>query len=81
MTRTIKIKFEIDTAPLVRQLRLLEATLARDRINGLLRSGHGRLAESIRKAYYFKHGTTPAEHAFALRKEIALASDRWSPQP
>lgn len=81
MTRTIKIKFEIDTSPLVRQLRLMEASLARERINDLLRRGHDRMAESVRQAYYFKHGTTPAEHAFALRKEIALASDRWSPQP
>lgn len=81
MSRTIRVDFTVDTSNVVRQLAWLEAYAAQLRINGLLRRGHDRAAESIRKAHFFKHGMTPAEHALALRTEIALASDRWSPQP
>lgn len=43
--------------------------------------GASRAAEAVQQAYYFKNGLRPAEHAFALSIQQALASDRWRPQP
>lgn len=81
MAGEMKITPSVDTSRFVRALTLHRASAATRRINHLLRRGHHRGAESVRKAYYFEHGITPAEHAVQLRTEQALASARWSPQP
>lgn len=81
MGAQVKVMFRVDTSRLRRQLDRGNAMATQRRINRLRRRGHDRAAESVRKAYYFQHGTTPAEHALQLRVTDALASDRWSPQP
>ena len=81
MAGEVKVKVTIDTSRYRRALTLHRARAASRRVNHLLRRGHHRGAESVRKAYYFEHGITPAEHAVQLRTEQALESARWSPQP
>ena len=77
----IRVEFVVDMKRHVRTLARHRARLEQRRISRLRSAGFKPVADVPEKVYYFRHGLTPAEHAFRLMVDDRLASDRWWPQP
>lgn len=77
----IHVEFVVDMKRNIRTIARGRARLEQRRIRRLRDAGLSPVADVLEKVYYFRHGLTPAEHAYRLMVDDRLASDRWRPQP